>query len=167
MNPLVNSLTNAEQALIRETEPDRMEALDEDGLLELHGRIRRARNKYVGQYRRQASARVSTIGGRGLARTKNRRNFDRAEVFEDSLSRVSRRLATVARQSAAELKAERIAAARSMRNAGPATAPKTRTGATNATKSRNRRAPDSPALRKRQASTLATGARRQAKKDNR
>ncbi len=163
----MNSLTNAEQALIRETEPDRMEALDEDGLLDLHGRIRRARNKYVGQYRRQASSRVATIGGRGLARAKNRRNFDRAEVFEDGLSRVSRRLAMVARQSATELKAERIAAARSMRNAGPAATSTTRTGATNATKSRNRRAPDSPVLRKRQASTLATGARRQAKKDNR
>jgi hypothetical protein len=173
MSALVNSLTVAEQSLIRETERDRMDPLDEDALLELHGRIRRARNKYVGQYRRTASARVGTVGGRGMARPKNRRNFDRAEVFEDALARVSRRLATVARQNAAELKAERIAAARSDRNSGPGSARTTTTRpGSNAGPTRRRsqtidRSPNSPALEKRRASTQAKGARRQAAKDSR
>jgi hypothetical protein len=36
----------------------------------------------------------------------------KAEAFEEALSRVSRRVAALARQSAAELRAERLAAAR-------------------------------------------------------
>ena len=46
----------------------------------------------------------------------------KAEAFEEPLSRVSRRVATLARQSAAELRAERIAASRAARQGrGPAT----------------------------------------------
>ena len=37
-------------------------------------------------YRRQASTRVEDLGGRGFARPKNRRNFDKAEIFEDALA---------------------------------------------------------------------------------
>ena len=59
-----------------------MDELDEDALLDLHGRVRRARTKYVKLYRRQASVRVGDTGGRGAARPMNRRNADKAEVFE-------------------------------------------------------------------------------------
>ncbi len=40
-------LTKNQADLVRETEPHRMEALDEDTLLDLHTRVRRARSKYV------------------------------------------------------------------------------------------------------------------------
>jgi len=54
MNALLNSLTESELMLIRETERDQMVGLDEDALVDLHTRIRRARNKYVKLYRRTA-----------------------------------------------------------------------------------------------------------------
>lgn len=87
-----------------------MSELDEDSLVDLHRRIRRARNKDVGVYRRTGSAKVAKKGGRGLARQKNTRNAERAEVFEDALARVSAVLATVAAAQAEQLKAERLAA---------------------------------------------------------
>ena len=60
-----------------------MRELDEDALLDLHGRVRRARTKYMKLYRRQASARIGNVGARGAARPQNRRNADKAEVFRD------------------------------------------------------------------------------------
>jgi hypothetical protein len=168
MSALLNSLTDAEMMLVRETDRDQMSDLDEDGLVELHGRIRRARDKYVKLYRREAAAKVGRYGGRGVSRPKNQRNAGKAEIFEDALARISRKLAAAARRSAAELKSERIAASR--RNSpGPQmqsrNARNTREG--RLTSQTLDRSPNSPALRKRQASTLATGARRQAKKDYR
>jgi hypothetical protein len=161
------SLSEPELAIVRETERDRMDGLDEDELLDLHARVRRARTKYVKLYRRQASARVEDIGGRGLARAKNARDRAKAEIFEDALARVSRRLSVVAKQSAAELKAERLAAARS-EAAAPSTAPSPRRTTTKATaRQPARRTAKSPATKKRHATTLAAGAQRQARKDSR
>ena len=117
---LLNSLTEKERELIAETEPDALTGLDEDALLELHTRIRRARNKYTKLYRRQASAGVAEHGGRGFSYAKNQRNRDKAEVFELALARVSKRVEVVAKQAAAELRRERLAAARAGRGAGPA-----------------------------------------------
>src|ERR1700712_319725 len=111
MDALLNSLTEAESNLVRETKLGALKELDEDGLVELHQRIRRARNKYVKLYRREASAKGAAKGGRGIARPKNTRNAGKAEVFEDALARVSRRLASAARASAADLRAERLAVA--------------------------------------------------------
>ena len=111
MHALANSLGKAEKDLLREAEPKRMAKLDEDELIDLHKRIRRARNKYAGIYRRQGSAKVRKKGGRGLAKEKNSRNAGRSEVFEDALARVSARLAEVAAASAEQLKADRLAAA--------------------------------------------------------
>ena len=54
---VLNSLTELERNLVAETEKQAMGELDEDALLELHTRIRRARTKYVKLYRRQASSR--------------------------------------------------------------------------------------------------------------
>jgi hypothetical protein len=42
MDAIVNSLRADELDLLRETEPARMGELDEDALLDLHGRVRRA-----------------------------------------------------------------------------------------------------------------------------
>ena len=90
MTVSLSSLRDDELELLRETEPERMSLLDEDDLLELHTRVRRNRTKYVKLYRRQASARVDDLGGRGFARPKNRRNLDKAEIFEEALAAPSR-----------------------------------------------------------------------------
>jgi hypothetical protein len=175
---LLTNLTAGERDLVRETERERMAELDEDALVELHRRIRRARNKYVGLYRREAAGRVRDVGGRGAARPKNRRNAGRAEIFEDALARVSRRLALVAKQSAADLKAERLAAARAdaeearaAKAAGRAAVAVAGTGPASAGavtgSGRTPRATRPPARRKRDASSLAAGARRQAGRDSR
>jgi hypothetical protein len=159
MDALLNSLAEGELSLVRETEPDRLTALDEDALIELHTRVRRARNKHVKVYRRQAAARVGDVGGRGKARPKNTRNRAKAEAFENALAAVSRRLAEAAQESAAVLETERLAASPPPA-AGPPPAAKLKPQRTD-------RRPKSPDLRKRQASTRAKGARRQARKDSR
>ncbi|TDD75781.1 hypothetical protein E1293_27860, partial [Actinomadura darangshiensis] len=119
MKALLNSLNEPEKALVRETESAELSAMAEDGLVDLHTRIRRARDKYSKLYRRTASARVEKHGGRGKARPKNARDVQKAEVFEDALARVSWYLARAARRSASELKAERIAAANPSRKSPP------------------------------------------------
>src|SRR5215469_15517951 len=112
---LLAVLTESERMLVTETEAAQLGPLDEDATAELHTRIRRARNKYVGQYRRGASSKVAEHGGRGRARPANRRAAMKAEAFEEALARVSRRLAVLARQSAARLRRERLDAARAAR----------------------------------------------------
>ena len=164
MTAIRSSLTETELALVRETDPDRLAGLDEDGLAELHDRIRRARTKYVTIYRRTGAATVEVKGGRGVAKERNARNAAKAEVFEDALARVSRSLAAAARASAAALRAERIAAARAERSASPGGSTAEPAGTPD---SRRRPTPrEAPARRKRDASTLAAGARRQARRDS-
>src|SRR5579871_1361312 len=96
----------------------------------------------------------------------------KAEAFEEALSRVSRRVAVLARQSAAQLRAERLAAAKAARQGqapdGHAAAPVVvrKCPAPNREPTGDR-ALRSPALAKRRASTRAAGARRQAKRDSR
>ena len=117
---LLAVLNDTERLLVAETERARLAALDENAAIELETRIRRARNKYVGQYRRAASAAVAEHGGRGKARPENTSARMKAEAFEEALSRVSRRVATLARQAAQQLRAERLAAARAVRQSrGP------------------------------------------------
>ena len=53
---LLAALNDAERLLVAQTERAELAALDEDAAIDLEARIRRARNKYVGQYRRSASA---------------------------------------------------------------------------------------------------------------
>ncbi|HEY3506165.1 MAG TPA: hypothetical protein VGN37_25680 [Actinocatenispora sp.] len=161
---LLNSLTEAESGLLRETERERLAELDEDALLDLHQRIRRARTKFVTLYRREAAARVPAYGGRGKARPKNTRNAGKAELFEDALARVSRAVAAAARRSAVDLRAERLAAARQNRHSGPAASPAV-PRKKRATPQRTDNRPTAPVLRKQRASTRAAGARRQARRD--
>lgn len=160
----MGSLSEAEQDLVRETERRRLLDLDEDGLTQLHGRIRRARDKYVKQYRRQASAKVPASGGRGKAFPKNTRARDKAEVFEEALARVSRRLAAAAHAAALELKAERLAEARQARNTSPPAA--ARRAPARMSDQVSTRRPDTPNRRKRHATTRASGSRRQARRDS-
>jgi len=173
---LLAVLNDAERRLVAQTERAELDVLDEDAAIELEARIRRARNKYVGQYRRAASARVAEHGGRGGARPENLRAAMKAEAFEEALARVSRRVATLARQAAAELRAERLAAARAARSgrgpagqaaASAAGAADGRQGPPVSGEPTGDRALRSPRTEKQRAGTLAAGARRQAKKDSR
>jgi len=169
---LLAVLNDAERLVVAQTGRAELAELDEDAALELEARIRRARNKYVGQYRRGASAAVAEHGGRGKARPENTRAAMKAEAFEEALSKVSRRVATLARQSAAELRAERIAAARAAkqgqgpdaRTAAPAAGPK---GPALTKERASTAALRTPDMEKRRASTRAAGARQQAKRDSR
>ncbi|WP_017933390.1 hypothetical protein [Nocardioides sp. Iso805N] len=164
MRALINSLPAEDQDLLREIETERMAELDEDALLKLHKRVRRARNKSVKNYRRQAAAGIEDHGGRGAGHPKNTRARDRAEVYEDALAQVSARVEVLARQASAELRAERLAAARQDRDSGPelgrpdaAPAPERIAGTAKKT----------TGGLKKDASTRAEGARRQAKRDTR
>jgi hypothetical protein len=169
---LLAVLNDAERLLIAQTERAELAALDEDAAIELEARIRRARNKYVGQYRRGASAAVLEPGGGGKVAPENTPAAMKAEAFEEALSRVSRRVAVLARQSAAQLRAERLAAAQAARQgqrpdavvAAPAGA---RTGPALTGEPIGDRALRSPASERQRASTRAQGARRQAKRDSR
>ncbi len=172
---LLAVLNDAERLLVAETEADALAALDEDQVAALHDRIRRARGKYVSQYRRQASARVSKKGGRGIARPKNRTASDKAEVFEEALARVSRRLGVLAAASARELRDERIAAARAAKAGQPAPK-KGAAGSTKGGSAAKKPAPGrvspgksklrNPKTEKNRAGTRALGAKRQAKRDS-
>ncbi len=145
-----------------------MEALDEDTLLDLHTRVRRARSKYVKLYRQTGAQRVGMKGARGHARPGNAANGAKAEVFELALARVSARLEVVARAAAEELKNERLAAAAAVRSStGPGTT-KGAGGADGSAKaSTRRRATKTTGGLKRDASTKSKGKSRQAKKDAR
>lgn len=164
MRALINSLPTKDQDLLREVEPERMRELDEDDILELHKRIRRARNKNVKNYRQQAASSIGEHSARGVAHPKNTRARDRAEAYEDALARVSARLELLARQAAEELKAERLARARTGKSNGPDTAPDdlaaTSEGIVPAAKK-------TTGGLKKDASSRAAGARRQAKRDQR
>ncbi|MEZ5142954.1 MAG: hypothetical protein R2726_10610 [Acidimicrobiales bacterium] len=176
MNKATRALmSDAELELLRATEPKRLEPLDEDQLCELHARVRRARNKYAKLHRRQAGAQVRTERSRGTAAKKNQRTAAKAEVFEDALARVSRQLARAAKQAAAELRAERLAAAEAVKAGG--------TGGGRRGTSNNRRAaggsarPErrddrarrsrTPIEKRTRATTKARGKRDQAKRDSR
>jgi hypothetical protein len=163
-------LNESERQLAAETERDALAALDEEAAIELETRVRRARNKYVGQYRRSAATRVADHGARGRARPENKRALLKAEAFERMLAQVSRRVAVLARQAAGHLRAERLAAAKTaadwpgagqmvprQRGAGPEADPQP-TG---------ERALRSPVRERVRAGTQATTARKQARKDNR
>src|SRR6516164_9846506 len=161
---LLAVLNDADRLLVAETEPGQLATLDEDAAIELETRIRRARNKYVGQYRRGAAAAVAEKGGRGKARPENTRARMKAEAFEEALSRVSRQVSVLARQAAAELRAERLAAARAAKQ-GRGPAARVAAPATNGEGPRvtgeptGDRALRSPRTEKQRAGTLAAGAR--------
>jgi hypothetical protein len=167
-------LNDGEQAMIRLIESKRFSKLDEDQLLELHGRTRRARNKYSKLVRRRGAAKVKKTGSRAIATKMTRRTAAKAELFEDALATVSARLAKVAAASAAELKAARLAAARAGnksksdketagKKAKSRHAAKTKKAAKRGAK-KPAKTPDSERTR---AATRARNQRKQAKRDKR
>ena len=164
MDDLLGALNGQERDLLRETEPARMDELDEDQLIRLHSRIRRARKKHQKNYRRQASAGVEEHGGRGVSRPKNTQAAQKAEVFEDALARVSGLLQRRAAEAAEALKQERLSAARANRSTGPGTDSPSG-GGVGPGEARSHTQTTGGA--KRDASSQAQGAARQAKSDNR
>ena len=164
-------LTESERLLVDETDSGALDKLDEDGVIELETRIRRARNKYIGQYRRSASAAVAEHGGRGRARPENARALAKAEAFERSLSSVSHRVAVLASKSAAQLRARRLAAAKAGKQgdwpgAGEQVPRQRRRGPDVTPEPTGERALRNPATEKQRAGTMAAGARRQARRDS-
>lgn len=119
----------------------------------------------MANYRRKASAGVNKHGGRGKARPKNAHRAQKAEVFEVALARVSARLEKLARQAAEELKQVRLAAASPARPTGPVgTKPRPPKESGNGVPRAHQKTSGGI---KKDASTKATGARRQAKRDAR
>jgi hypothetical protein len=163
---LLNSLTDAERLLVAETERDALKSLDEDALLELHQRIRRTRTKYVKNYRRAAGAAVAQVGGRGKSYPRNQRDRDKAELFESVLAKVSREVAAAANRASMQLRSERIAAARSAKSGVPVSATPVIEPQKQAVRTGSRPVKTTGGLKK-DASTRAAGARRQAERDAR
>ena len=108
-------LNESEKALLRQAEGPSLARLDEDELIDLHGRIRRVRKKYATLYRRRASSQVTQDASRAKAHAQHARTAAKAEAFEDALARVSQVLGKAARARAAALRAERLEAARRQR----------------------------------------------------
>jgi hypothetical protein len=160
------SLTRTERALLTETQPDRLRAMDEEALIALHARVRRARDKFVQLHRREVADHVDAERARGIASGAPRRSASKAEVFESALARVSSSLARAARATAASLRAERLAAARPVATRPAATEKPTRAGRkpkAAAPRARTR----TPIQRKAVAASRASNARRQAGRDAR
>jgi hypothetical protein len=166
MSKLLNSLSEDEYVLIRGTKKAQMADLDEEALIRLHTRVRRARNKFVKLYRQSGAAKVKAKGARGAGKSANTHNAGKAEVFESALSRVSRQLATAAKRNARTLKAERLARAR--KDAPSFSDNSTGAGKVrSAGKARTDATRESSGRKKFEASSIAAGARRQAAKDER
>lgn len=104
-------LSDSEKELVLAARPKKLRDLDEDELLDLHKRVRKARNKYSGLHRRRAGAQVGKDRARGKAGKKHQRVAAKAEVFEEVLARVSQHLSVAARRSSEALKEQRLAAA--------------------------------------------------------
>ncbi len=105
-------LSDSEKELVLAARPKQLRKLDEEELIDLHKRTRRARNKYAKLYRRRAAEQVGADRSRSKASKQHARVVAKAEIFEDKLAKVSRQLAVVARDRADALRDERLAAAR-------------------------------------------------------
>ena len=160
-------LNETEKALLREAEPRASASLDEDALLDLHDRIRRARNKYSKLYRRRAQGQVAKDASRGRAHAAHARTAAKAEAFEDALARVSHVLAKAARARATALRAERLETAR--RQQRPARREPRRSARANSASGVRAGAPRlrTPITKRASASARAATRRAQATRDAR
>jgi hypothetical protein len=162
-NAIWGMLNDTEKALLRSVEPKKLDALDEDGLSDLHDRVRRARNKYSKLYRRRAAAEVKSSGARAKGHARHARTLVKAEAFEEALEVVSRRLAAAAKASAAALKKERLAAAKAGKGGGKKPAKK-KAGGSKVGKGRTAAKGKTSVGKKKVASERASKARKSAKR---
>lgn len=166
-------LGEVDKKLVLETEPKNLRKLDEDALIDLVDRVRRARNKHTKLYRREAAARVEEDAARGMVSKKSRRSSARAEVMEDALSRVSRALADKSAETAEALRVERLEQARRAGKGKSGKEPAARAKAKDKGKRKSKPPTDSkskkftPASKKARASAKASAKRAQAKRDAR
>lgn len=168
MNPTELHLFSAkEQTLLVATEPKRLRTMSEDDLDDLLTLVRRGRTKYTKLYRRQSGDLVDASASRAGTSTSNQRTKRKAEIFEDALARVATALAKAARSTAKELKEERIAAARRPSGApgGGGRTPAAAAASTSASATSTPRGRSTTPGR--QASRVASDARRQAQRDAR
>jgi hypothetical protein len=170
---LMAVLNKSEGRLVGQTERDALAELGEDEAIELEARVRRARDKAAGQYRRPASAAVAEHAARGMAYPENQRARARAEAFERALSRTSHRVAVLAQESAAALRKERLEAARSAKRGerdwpgADEMVPKQRRKGPEVTpEPTGERALRGAASERQRSETLSQGARKQAKRDS-
>ncbi len=161
---LRSMLNETEQALLRATAPRELKRLDEDELIALHDRIRRARNKYSKLYRRRAGDQVSADRSRKRAHAAHAKAARKAEGFEDALARVSDQLAQVAAAAAEDLKTQRLEAAR---RTPPQRSSSRSPSSISPTTTSTKRTPRSPASEKKRASTKSSTKRNQATRDRR
>lgn len=83
MNKATRKMLSASDLdLVLATEPAALRSLDEDALVDLHRRVRRARNKYSKLYRRRANAQVGANQARAGASKTHRRTAPRAKRSE-------------------------------------------------------------------------------------
>jgi hypothetical protein len=161
-------LNDAEKQLVLAARPKQLRKLDEDELIDLHQRMRRARNKYAKLHRRRAAEQVKGDRARGKAAKRHARVAAKAEIFEDKLSKVSRRLAVVSRERAEALRDERLAAARgagaAKKGGSKGAKGQRRTPRDTHKGDANRRARDKRSIERRSvASSRATKARKNAR----
>jgi len=158
----LRSFKSADRELLRDTAPGKLRSSDEEELVDLHKRVRRARNKYSKLYRRRSSAKVKADRSRAVASKSNQRTAAKAEVFEDALARVSRQLAKVARRSAEQLRDDRLAAARA-RKGGKGTR-RSGGGSVSTKPTREKKQLRTPERKRAAASSRAETRRKQAKR---
>ncbi len=89
------NMSDDEKSLIDETAAQRLAEMDEKGLKDLQGRLRRAREKNFDLLRRRGAARVEAEGGRGAAEPANQKRSDKVDVLDEALARVDAQLEAV------------------------------------------------------------------------
>lgn len=159
--------SKAEQTLLVNTQKKRLDEMSEDDLDELFTRVRRARNKYMKLYRRQSATLVTDHESRAGTDTSNQRTRRKAEIFEDSLARVARSLAAAARATSRQLKEERLALAADAKGSPWSSDGGEETDASDTSSNRRKPVGGRAASKSRQASRKSSGARNQARRDQR
>ncbi|CAN5656878.1 hypothetical protein BH09ACT8_BH09ACT8_14340 [soil metagenome] len=81
------NLTQQENSLIDETDPEALSRMDAKALKDLQHRLRTAREKNFSLLRRQGAARVEAEGGRGPAQPANEKRADKVDIFDEALAR--------------------------------------------------------------------------------
>lgn len=168
MKPSEMSLfTAAEQTLLVATEPARLDDMNEDDLIALLGRVRRARNKYSDLHRRQGAGAVRAAGKRYAAAKSNERTLRKAEIFEDAVSRVARYVSRTARANANAVKEQRLADAGARRGGAPTSTARAKKKKPRPANAKSTKRSEGIVSGKRVGSTSAATKRSQSKKDAR
>jgi hypothetical protein len=116
-------LTADEAKLIEQTTVAALNNKNLDDVGAIYDRVRKARDKYRGLHRRQASTQVRKDHSRGTGANKNLGSASKYEIFEEALARVSKREGELAKLNAGDLKKARLIAAAAAAEAAKAAPP--------------------------------------------